>query len=284
MLCMRHGPQPAGRIAHELIRAHQIQITLIRDRGQKGADQTHIVVQRQPRHHRLTRPPVDQAADHLDVVGQVVPRHPHSTRCAGGTGGELQQCGLGGRREHPLGRSRAGVGDHHRLVVAARRRHRLPHQGFQFHRRDDHTRGCLHENRRDMRNVLVHIGEHRRRDRSEHPAARPDRVERGHTGKSGRHDDTGTGRAVESPATQLVGHRPGELGQFGVAAELPAVVLVGEMDAGVGSGVHQPAAHHRAVVGCRRLTGHRVPPRIRERSRFRRCRRRAAAFRCGRCG
>ncbi len=116
--------QPARRPGEEGQRRHQHQVHAVVQAPHPGADQPHVVIQRQPGDEHLARAGADGAAHRPQVGEQLRVGEHHSFRAAGAAGGVLQQrqvpgVALGARGE------RLGVEFVRRQHVAQRRRQRL---------------------------------------------------------------------------------------------------------------------------------------------------------------
>ena len=96
--CVGRRPQPASRVADELIGTHQVQTPLPGDGLKDRPDQSHVVIQRQPRGGGVTRRRSECRVDGGEVGRQVAPADARSARQVRGSRSHLQQnsrCGRG---------------------------------------------------------------------------------------------------------------------------------------------------------------------------------------------
>jgi len=226
-----HRAQPACRAREKVLRRHQHERHAVVEAAHPGADQAHVVVQRQPADEHVGRPGADRRARHADVGQQVGVREHHALGLAGAARRVLQQRGVvraarRGGRLAAAGRELIDRGDR------AQRRHAGAQdaRGRQHARVDDqqHSAGVV-EDRRLAAQVVFDLRRAKRRiDRHRRAAGEQDAAECGEEVQPGRQHQRHAVAGCHTFALQPGGDRAGARRQFAVRERRDHCVVVAE--------------------------------------------------------
>ena len=225
------GGQPADRPGEERERRHQGQRGAEAERSEPGADEPHVVVQRQPAHPHVAGGDVEPAFDRADVGQQVAVRKQNPLRLPGAARGVLDEGGIAGRRRRGTPRL-AGhrVRRHHRVE----RRH-LPHEqpGHPLHRAERHqdARPGVPQDGRLAPDVLLDaVHAERRIERHRHAAGHQRADERREEPLLGPQHDGDRVAAAETARGEAAGDRLRFAPQPAVGERRLRAVLLAQMD------------------------------------------------------
>ena len=189
---MRDAPQPALGPREEGERRHQHQRIAVEQRAEAGADQPHVVVERQPGHEDVGRARLRRRPHRAKVGHQVRVRQHHALGLPGAARGVLQERDVAGRgavRRH------GAAGLRHLLDgqdVAERLGMRAQHVGERLRglAGDEDPRAAVGHDPRDAAEVLLELRRPRRRIERDRDRPRAQRaVEGGEEAAAGRQHD-----------------------------------------------------------------------------------------------
>ena len=273
-------PQPALRAREKRERRHAHQRKAEVKTGQPRADETHVVIQRQPAHEHVAGIGARHMAHGADVREQIGVRQHHALRVAGAARGVLQERDV--IREN-LGQCRARArvrqlaGGEHALQRIELRAQQQRH-GFRFRHRDHETRAGIGEYRGVPAHVVFDLRQaHRRVDRHRHSAGEQNAEEAEEIITPGRQHDRHRAGGLEAALDQSCRDRARAVSQLRVADSLFPLVVAIEVYLQSGGMLCDVPVEHRgqrqrrfrnAVRAARGkghdgLVGERVAPRVR---------------------
>ena len=178
-----HGPQPCGRTHQEADRRHHVKPRAEIAATEPRADQSHVVIERQPAHEHVGRCRLHGVAHRAHVFEQAVMREHHALRVAGRARGVLHQperFRVVQRRQRQRGafrrERRDGLDAFQRLDLAAQQHRELA----ALRHRDQHARARIAQDHDLAAHVLFELRHARRRiDRHRHGAGIENAEERG---------------------------------------------------------------------------------------------------------
>ncbi len=211
--------EPARRAGQEGERRHQHQLHGEVERAHPGADQAHVVVERQPADHPVARAQLDRLADGAQVGQQVGVGEDHPLGVGGAAGGELQEGDvllLDGRQ--PCGAAGAAqVGDGHHPLQGRDLGLDQPRQGQHLGDRHQHPRLRRVEDAGLAAQVVLELaGAHRRVERHRRGAGDLDAEEGGEVVEPAGQHQAGALARLEADRFEAGGGGAGALEQAGV--------------------------------------------------------------------
>ena len=173
--------EPAFGTGEEIGRRHHDERDAVVEGAEPGADEPHVVVERQPAHEQVVRADVDRTSYRPDVREHVGVGQDHALRIAGAARRVLQKCrieGAGGRARRRHGFPRRELGDGRNRAQRRRRRPQQPRDRTRLRDGDEDHRESVVEDSRLPREVLLELRAARRRvDRHRHASGVQDAEE-----------------------------------------------------------------------------------------------------------